>query len=889
MTTQDDEPIKKAPKPIRRLEQSLINRIAAGEIIQRPSSALKELIENALDAGAKQIRVTVKEGGLKLLQIQDDGCGIRKADLPILCERYTTSKISKFSDLASIHTYGFRGEALASISHVAHLTVTTKTELDPCAWRVSYSDGRPVSSSPSSSQPRSSQLPSASSSSSSQPAPSQEDIINNTNIIKPYAGTNGTTLTVEDLFYNTPTRLSALRSSSSSVSEEYGRILDVVMRYAVHNPNVGFSCKKGAGGVGSVPDISTPGEGTSGSGRSASVEGAIKLVYGGNVGRELMHVKTSSEDGDKSSRKRKRSGDAGGDEEDGDGGEEEEGEDDMMRDTGDEDDLPPLKSRTTWSAEIYATSVNYHSKKITFLLFINHRLVESTRIKRAVEAVYASILQKGSYPFVYLSLEIDPASVDVNVHPTKREVHFLDEDKITEAVMDKLQAALTVRNDSRTFEYQTLLTRGGRDVDGVQQLQLRDRGPKFRMQDEEEQREQISSPLKTPASKPYPHHKVRGVTAQDRTLDSMFLPTSHPSHQSQTPAKPTPSSSSSAAVASSQSKGTPRDIDADSSEEDDNEDPLLEDVVTQTQNTTRGRTGKEREMVRIQDSKCFLQSVMEMRAEIKKAGHERLHDILSNHTPVGIVDLERCLALIQHTTNLYMVDYGALSEELFYQLGVRQFGDFGKLLLEPPPEVQTLIQLAVDCETTVEKSGMTKEQVVQAIVGLLMDQREMLQEYFSLIINEKGLLESIPMLLKDYTPNLDRLPSFLMRLGPQVNWTSEKDCFETFLRELAFFYSAGFAPPPPASSSPSSADNMDVDGGHGDGGSDDLMQEEKAERWQIEHVLMPAIRDYLIPPKSLLGSVGPQGVKGKMGDVQSGSAVVQVASLPDLYRVFERC
>jgi len=150
---------------------------------------------------------------------------------------------------------------------------------------------------------------------------------------------------------------------------------------------------------------------------------------------------------------------------------------------------------------------------------------------------------------------------------------------------------------------------------------------------------------------------------------------------------------------------------------------------------------------------------------------------------------------------------------------------------------------------------LSKTQIIDHIVEILMDRREMLAEYFALTISDSGLVESLPLLLRDYIPNLDNLPSFLMRLGPQVDWSSEAECFDTFLRELAYFYTP-FRSPSKQST------------------KEDIEEEDqcKAERWEIQHILFPAMRQYLIAPKSLLDR-----------------DVLQVASLPELYKVFERC
>ena len=290
---------------IRKLDKVVINRIAAGEVVQRPSSALKEMLENSLDAGSTAITVTAKQGGLKLLQITDNGHGIRKEDLGIVCERFTTSKLREFDDLKKIHTYGFRGEALASICHVAHVTITSRTASQQCAFRAQYRDSKIVSGR----------------------SGSEEAAVEP----KPVAGNVGTSIKVEEMFYNVETR----RKVMGKPSKEYKRILDVMTAHAIHygDRGVAFVCKKNAGSS----DISTPSKTT--------ITENIRRLLGNDVARDILDIEHETKiQGETSSIELK------------------------------------LKGRIS--------NPNYNRKKSKFVVFVNDRLVDCRRIRKAVELVY---------------------------------------------------------------------------------------------------------------------------------------------------------------------------------------------------------------------------------------------------------------------------------------------------------------------------------------------------------------------------------------------------------------------------------------------------------------------------------------------------------------------
>jgi DNA mismatch repair protein MLH1 len=318
-----------------------------------------------LDAGSTSITVTVKGGGLQLLQIQDNGHGIQKEDLPIVCERFTTSKLTSFDDLKTITTFGFRGEALASITHVAHVTITTRTPDAPCAYKAKYLDGK---------------LAPLKDGDKAEP--------------KACAGTQGTTITVEDLFYNMQTRKQAFKNPN----EQYHHILDVVTKYSVHfgDSKVAFTCKKQGQGM---PDLHTP--------AASTTLDNIKIAYGAQVARELIRFELtevgSGGGGSSSSSSSSSSATAAAVAAPLDGLPISRKEDERRLALAGE-----AEDGLVFSMTGLISNANYSSKKSVCILFINNRLVECHSIKRVIETVYSEVLPRHGHPFIYLSLRMPP-------------------------------------------------------------------------------------------------------------------------------------------------------------------------------------------------------------------------------------------------------------------------------------------------------------------------------------------------------------------------------------------------------------------------------------------------------------------------------------------------
>lgn len=733
MEVEEEEvaPIYKEPPKIKRLEESVVNRIAAGEVIQRPVSAVKELVENSLDADSTSISVVVKDGGLKLIQVSDDGHGIGYEDLPILCERHTTSKLSCFEDLQTIQSMGFRGEALASMTYVGHVTVTTITKGQLHGYRATYRDG----------------------------VMEQEP--------KACAAVKGTQIMVENLFYN----MSARRKTLQNSADDYPKIVDLLSRFAIHHINVSFSCRKHGAARADVHSVAT-----------SSRLDAIRSVYGASVARNLIKIEAFD---DKS-------------------------------------------SSSVFKMEGFISNSNYIGKKITMVLFINNRLVECGALKRAIEIVYSATLPKASKPFIYMSIILPSEHVDVNVHPTKREVSLLHQEIIIEKIQSAVESRLRNSNEWRTFQEQTM------DASTSSPLATQKDSPK----------NPTPPSLQTQKSEKVPVHKMVRIDSLDPAGRLHAYLQTTPSSQAD--------KSSLASIRSSiRQRRNPRET-------------------------------------------ADLTSVQELVNIIDSSYHSGLLDTIRNCTYIGLAD--EVFALIQHNTHLYLANVVNLSKELMYQQVLRRFAHFNAIQLSDPAPLADLLMLALkeeDLDAEGEENYDLKEKIAEMNTQLLKQKAEMLQEYFGIHIDTNGNLSRLPVILDQYTPDMDRVPEFVLCLGNDVDWDDEKICFQTIAAALGNFY----AMHPPLLPNPSGeglqfykrrvSSNCQETGGESSKDADDAGVESEyddelladaesawAQReWSIQHILFPSMRLFFKPPTAMA----------------SNGTFVRVASLEKLYKIFERC
>lgn len=323
------------------LDEATRNKIAAGEVVERPASCVKELVENAIDAGASAIEVEIADGGQSYMRVTDDGCGMSPEDARKCIIRHATSKISAVEDIFAISSLGFRGEAVPSIAAVSHMQITTRRPDDDFATHLLL-DGGEITS---------------------------EDQI---------GAPVGTTMEVSDLFYNTPARRKFLKSERT----ESSKISEMITKLALSHPSIAFT-------------FTNNGRTTLHTGGGGELKETIANIYGAALAKEIFSI--SHDDGD-------------------------------IAVEGYVGKPSVLKSTRAWQTCI-----------------VNGRIVHNPLIFKAVENAYHAMLPKSGYPFAMIHIHMDPAAVDVNVHPAKTEIKFADEQAVYRAVYHSIITALVAQ------------------------------------------------------------------------------------------------------------------------------------------------------------------------------------------------------------------------------------------------------------------------------------------------------------------------------------------------------------------------------------------------------------------------------------------------------------
>jgi DNA mismatch repair protein MutL len=327
------------------LEEDTANQIAAGEVVERPASVVKELVENAIDAGAKSIRVKIEEGGMSLIEVEDNGSGMDKGDIPLAFLRHATSKINKATDLFELRTMGFRGEALPSIASVSKVSLSSQIDGEKMGTHVEMTGGKKV-------------------------------------VEEPIAMARGTRITVSDLFFNTPVRKKFMKAPHL----EKGAIVDLVQKLAMSHTEIAFTLLSDNKVV-----FKTRGSG--------DLRDTLAYLIPGELSRKLIEVE-------------------------------------------EENDYFTIRG-------LIAPSYLYRATKDMEIFFVNGRYVRSKVLQDALEEAYRHRIPIRKYPIGILSIKMNPAALDVNIHPSKMEVKFSMEQALRKQLSASIQKTLSAFSEIR--------------------------------------------------------------------------------------------------------------------------------------------------------------------------------------------------------------------------------------------------------------------------------------------------------------------------------------------------------------------------------------------------------------------------------------------------------
>ena len=786
MSDQQTRPLHKGK--ICALPQEVVDQIAAGEVVQRPQSVVKELLENCLDAGSTHITVKVEKGGLAKLTIQDDGCGIPKADLGLAATRHATSKLRSVQDFHMLETYGFRGEALASISMVSQLTITSRVEASPVAFTQTYRNGVPTLSQP-----------------------------------RPGARTPGTTLVVENLFYNVPHRLQAYQKRES---DEYSRISQVVQHYAIRYPHCGFCLERRHHQKGNLVDVNTSQIPEvlalvekkrsrieiSKDDHIAATKAVMSHVLEPNLEANLSHFEASK---------------------------------------------PPKDNEFTYQAEIYFSIPTYTTKKSQFILFLNNRLIDLPVIKRSLEDIYLDF-SKDHKAIMVVAITVPGSQVDVNVHPSKRQVALMYQDELCSELACNLKRKLQELGQS--FANQSV----GLVNPYVKKRKAEDALTERAAREDDTKKRSVS------AKRPPPSQLVRTSKASQSGALEPFLISTQP-----------PSSTQDSREHDESTSSTPQSIEnAPLSHKPDC--PLASLDLAQPgafavkctcapseQQSLGPAILVQRPAIRpkrVVPTKCGYSSIESLRRRINKHLDQSLAKDLREACFVGVVSHFR--SLIQCGERLVMIHHQQLAEELFYQLALARFGgatmarlgDGGSGGIDIEAIIAQSLQLEDDltqglleeseklsletCNHMLEPSE-TNLRMAQQATMCLVDHAGMLDEYFAIRIekdDDRVVLTGLPVLLDGHCPEPHGLSIFLLRLATRVEWGEERPCFHGVCRELGKYFAL-------------------------------LPTSQGARETYVKHTLFPALSYLLLPPERF----------------QKDGHFTTMTKLSTLYKVFERC